>query len=185
MQIERRAEVAEVAEIRAEGRTLFGHAAVFDHKTRIFDFTESIAPGAFKRTLSAGKDVLALVDHNSGRILARTRSGHLRLSEDKRGLAFELDVPNTTLGNDVLELAQRGDLGGMSFGFGRTRAGQDRWSGNHRTLTDVDLKEISVVSAFPAYPQTSVSARSRYAADSAVAAFLEAVRRAAESFQRR
>jgi HK97 family phage prohead protease len=60
----------------------------------------------------------------------------------------------------VLALAERGDLGGMSFGFVVAKDGE-RWDGSKRTLLGVDLKEISVVSAWPAYEGTVVNARAR------------------------
>jgi HK97 family phage prohead protease len=143
-------------EVRARGRKLEGYAALFNTEARIGDFTETIAPGAF--TSLSDKDVLALVDHDPARVLARTRSKTLRLAEDTRGLQFDLDVPSTTTGNDVLALAERGDLGGMSFGFIVGKDGE-HWDGNKRTLRAVDLKEISVVSAWPAYEGTVVNAR--------------------------
>ena len=40
-------------------------------------------------------------------------------------------------------------------------AGGDAWSGDRRELRTVDLREISVVQAWPAYGETTVSARSR------------------------
>jgi uncharacterized protein len=40
------------------------------------------------------------------------------------------------------------------------RAGGDVWDGKRRTLTNIDLREISVVAAFPAYEGTIVNARS-------------------------
>ena len=67
-------------------------------------------------------------------------------------------MPATTHGNDVLALAERGDLGGMSFAFTIKR---ERWDGERRTLESVDLHEVSVVSAWPAYPETIVQARAR------------------------
>src|SRR5262249_44528598 len=105
--------------------------------------------------------------HDPTRLLARTKSGTLRLTEDRQGLAFELDLPATTLGADMLALASRGDLGGMSFGF---RSVDEDWqppgmtlSGKKRTreLRAVELVEISVVSAWPAYEGTSVQARQK------------------------
>src|SRR5690606_31412235 len=103
-------------EIRAKGRRLEGYAATFNNPADIGGrFVETIAPGAFATSLRAKGDILALVDHDPGRVLARTRSGTLRLAEDARGLAFDLDVPDTSAGRDVLALAERGDLGGMSF----------------------------------------------------------------------
>lgn len=155
--IERR---ASAAEIRAAGRRLVGHAAVFNIEARIGGgFAEVILPGAFSATLADGGDKLALVDHDPGRLLARTRSGTLRLSEDSRGLAFDIDLADTTTARDVLAMAERGDLGGASFGF-RTRAGGERWDGKRRELRAVDLIEISIVTAFPAYDATTVAARS-------------------------
>lgn len=147
-------------ELRAAGRKLTGYAATFGTEAKIGGFTEVIAPGAFAASLRGGGDILALSDHNPRAVLARTKSGTLRLHEDARGLAFEIDVPDTTIGRDVLALAERGDLGGMSFGFTVSKGGE-RWIGNtRRELRVIDLREISVVSAWPAYQNTEVHARS-------------------------
>jgi HK97 family phage prohead protease len=153
-------EVRAAVELRAaSGRKLEGYAAVFDSPTTIADFSETVKRSAFRASLASGGDVLALVDHDPTRLLARTSSGTLRLSEDSYGLAFSLDVPNTQLGNDILALAERRDLGGCSFGF---RVKDEAWPAkNRRELRAVDLVEISVVQAFPAYSQTSICARSR------------------------
>src|SRR5262249_14903711 len=101
--IERR---AFVGELRAdgEGRRLTGYAAVFNEDTRIANFVERIAPGSFRSTLAAGGDVLCLVDHNHEALLGRTRSKTLTLSEDARGLAFAVQLPDTQLAHDVLAL---------------------------------------------------------------------------------
>lgn len=154
MKLEQRA----VLELRAKDRKLEGYAAKFGVEARIADFIEVIAAGAFAASLKSGADILALVDHDRTTVLARTRSGTLKLSEDSAGLAFELAIPDTGAGRDVLALAERRDLGGMSFGFLVPKGGE-AWSGNRRTLTAIDLREISVVSAWPAYPDTSVNAR--------------------------
>jgi len=146
-------------ELRAAGRRLVGYAATFGTEARIADFTEIIQPGAFRGSLGPGKDVLALVDHDPSKVLARTRSGTLQLAEDPRGLSFSLEVPDTQAGHDVLALAERGDLGGMSFGFTVSKDGE-RWNGKRRELRSVVLHEISVVSAWPAYSGTVVQARS-------------------------
>ena len=143
-------------EIRASGRRLEGYAALFGSEARIGKIRETIAPKAFGLSLASGRDVLALADHDPAKVLARTRSGTLRLSEDTRGLAFDLDVPGTNLGRDLLALAERGDLGGMSFGF---RAVDEKRDGDTRQLRQVDLIEISIVQAFPAYAGTTIEAR--------------------------
>ena len=80
-------------EVRARGRRLEGYAALFGVRARIGSTDEEIRQGAFAGALSSGRDVLALVDHDPSRLLARTRSGTLRLSQDAKGLAFDLDVP--------------------------------------------------------------------------------------------
>lgn len=147
------------AELRAKGRRLEGYAALFGTEALIGGgLIETIAPGAFTATLAERSDILALVDHDPTRVLARTRSGTLRLSADSRGLAFDLDVPDTQAGRDVLALAERNDLGGMSFGF---NAKDDHVTGSSRELRVVDLYEISVVAAFPAYADTVVQARTQ------------------------
>lgn len=158
MTIETRAAI----EARAEGKKLVGYAAVFDQETRISDFSEVIRKGAFSASLADGGDKLALVDHDSGKVLARTKSGTLRLSEDERGLKYEIDMPETTLGRDLLAMAFRGDLGGASFAFSVPDGGEG-WTGDKRELRSVRLHEVSVVQSFPAYSGTSVSARSRQA----------------------
>lgn len=147
-------------EWRVAGRKLEGYAATFGSVARVGNFTETIAPGAFGGSLRSGEDIVALVDHDQTRLLARTRSGSLRLSEDDKGLAFSMDVPDTQAGRDVLALAERNDLGGMSFGFTVLQGGE-RWEGNQRELRSVELKEISVVSVWPAYDGTSIAARGR------------------------
>jgi len=140
-------------------RTLIGYAAVFNSDTTIGDcFVERVAPGAFDAALNA--DVRALVNHDTGRVVGRTKSGTLRLSADSRGLRVEIDVPDTVDGRDLWTLVQRGDISGMSFGFRVTKQEWDE-SGDMpvRTILGVDLFEVSAV-AFPAYDDTSLAMRS-------------------------
>lgn len=149
-------------EVRAEGekRTLSGYAAVFNSDTSIGGWwIERIAPGAFDASLSG--DVRALVDHDTGRVIGRTKSGTLRLSVDSRGLKVEIDVPNTTDGNDLWELIERGDISGMSFGFRVTKQEWDETNPDMpvRTILEVELYEVSAV-AFPAYDDTELGKRS-------------------------
>lgn len=151
--LERRA----FSEVRAAGRRLEGYAATFTGMADLGRFRERIAPGAFRAALAG--DVLALLDHDAGKVLGRTRSGTLRLCEDTHGLSFSLDLPDTQAGRDVLLLAERGDLGGMSFGF-TVPEGGDSWDGTTRTLRSIALKEISVVCAWPAYEGTEIALRS-------------------------
>jgi HK97 family phage prohead protease len=155
----------------AKARRLEGYAATFNSEARFAGFSETIKRGAFRQTLDSNADVLALVDHDTSKLLARTKSGTLRLAEDSRGLAFDLDLPDTSIGRDVLALAERADLGGMSFAFVPL---DEVWDGDRRELRSVDLKEISVVSAWPAYERTEVIARSRPPGRTLLAALLRA-----------
>ncbi|MBY0298559.1 MAG: HK97 family phage prohead protease [Methylobacterium sp.] len=153
---------AAVIEVRAAGRRLEGWAALFGVEASVSDpargtFRERIRPGAF--AASIGGDVLALRDHDPRRVLGRTTSGTLRLREEARGLAFELDVPDTSEGRDTLVMAERGDLGGCSIGF-TVNPGGEEWRGDLRELRTVSLAEISIVSAWPAYRGTVVQCRS-------------------------
>jgi uncharacterized protein len=96
-----------VTELRASGRKHVGYVATFGTEARIADFVEVIAPGAFRQSLSGDRDIIAMVDHDRSKVLARTRSGNLKLSEDSTGLAFEVSLPDTSLARDVLVLAER------------------------------------------------------------------------------
>lgn len=143
-----------------QGSQLTGLAAPYGVTTTIGEFREVIARGAFARTLADKRDILALAEHDAGKVLARTRSGTLTLQETERGLEYALTLPDTSVGNDLRALAARGDLGGVSMGF---RCIRDSWAGDLRTLHEVELHEISIVSAWPAYPDTTVALRSRQA----------------------
>jgi len=153
--IERR---GEPGSIRTAGRRLVGHAARFGVQTNIGSFRERIAPGAFAASLASGRDVLALVDHDPRMLLGRTRSGTLKLQEDADGLAFDIALPDTRAAADLLALAERGDIGGMSFGF---VVQDEHWTGDLRELRAVELHEISVVQSWPAYGETTVNVRNR------------------------
>lgn len=162
MEIEKRSVMA-APELRAAGekRTIAGYAAVFNSEADIGGFfREVIKPGAFADSLKSA-DVRALVDHNSGRVIGRSKAGTLRLTEDERGLAVEIDLPDTTDGRDIGELVNRGDIDGMSFGF---RVTHDEWDEsvepNLRTIHKIELHEVSAVT-WPAYADTSLALRSR------------------------
>ena len=151
------------AEIRAndEGK-LVGYAAVFNSPSHdLGGFTEMILPGAFDRTLQENPDVLALVEHDTSRVLARTLNGTLRLYPDERGLRVEMDPANTSYARDIVELVRRGDVAGMSFRFKPYPGGAKMdlsTSPATRTLSAVRLREVSVV-VDPAYPSSEVSVR--------------------------
>ena len=159
--IERRTFVVRDVEARqAEDGTmrLAGYAAVFNDSSVPLPFKESIAPGAFRKTLGETPDVRLLVNHE-GLPLARTKNGTLTLTEDERGLYFSAELADTQEARDIHTLIARGDVDQMSFAF---RVIRQKWSEDRsrRVLTEVSLADgdVSVVT-YPAYPTTTVEAR--------------------------
>ncbi len=149
-------------ERRADGdrMTVGGYAAVFGEAADIGGlFQEVVIRGAFAATLQTA-DVRAYFDHDSGRVLGRSSAGTLRLQEDAKGLAVEIDLPDTSDGRDVRTLIERGDVSGMSFGFRTLRQEWDETGEIPvRKLLEVELIEVSIVSQ-PAYDGASVALRS-------------------------
>ena len=142
-----------------EGMTFVGYAAKFNSPSEdLGGFVETIEAGAFRRSLRSRNDVKLLVNHDTGRVLASSRSGTMKLYEDERGLRVEASLPNTSDGRDMAELLRRGDLSKMSFGFAVQK---DTWNNEmtERTLKSVRLFEVSIV-AFPAYAATEANVRS-------------------------
>jgi HK97 family phage prohead protease len=142
-----------------DGMTFVGYAAKFNSPSEdLGGFVETIEPGAFRRSLRSRNDVKLLVNHDTGRVLASSRSGTMRLYEDETGLRVEASLPNTSDGRDMAELLKRGDLNKMSFGFAVQK---DSWNNEmtERTLKSVRLFEVSIV-AFPAYAATEALVRS-------------------------
>ena len=140
---------------------LAGYAAVFDSPADLGPFVEVVRSGAFTRSLRQPGAIMALFDHEHRAVLGRVSAGTLRLQEDQRGLAFELDLPDTSVGRDLAVLVQRGDVAGCSFGFVVPEGG-DAWDTRGkltRELRDISLHEITVTPT-PAYADTSVAMRS-------------------------
>jgi uncharacterized protein len=158
--IERRTYSVRDVEARNDdsGMRLAGYAAVFNDASVPLPFKESIAPGAFRKTLTETPDVRMLINHE-GLPVARTKNDTLKLYEDERGLRFEADLADTQEGRDIYELVKRGDVDQMSFAF---RVIRQKWNDDRsrRVLTEVSLADgdISVVT-YPAYPTTTVEAR--------------------------
>lgn len=145
--------------------TLSGYAAVFGAWSEdLGGFREKIRVGAFKKSLDAGEDVRALMAHDTATVIGRRSAKTLEISEDEKGLRFEVKLPNTSAARDLVESVKRGDITGMSFGFETI---EDSWTHRkegesfvyERELIEVRVIEISPV-AFPAYTATSAEVRS-------------------------
>jgi uncharacterized protein len=123
-------------------------------------FRERVRSGAFTQSLKEN-NIRALWNHNSDFVLGSTRAKTMILTEDDKGLRFEIILPDTQTGRDAAITVERGDVDGMSFGFNIRKQEWDETDPKNviRTLVDVDLREISPT-PFPAYPQTKVGVRS-------------------------
>ncbi|MGK4152042.1 HK97 family phage prohead protease [Kurthia gibsonii] len=164
--VEKRNLTTNSVEIREDDegkRTLTGYAIKWEMKSVTMGwrrFREQFKRGAFTESLT-NEDQLALWSHDTSKVLGRTKNGTLRLFEDEIGLRFELDLLDTTLGDDAYKTIKRGDVDGVSFGFSMLKQEWDEADPDNviRTITKAKLLEISPV-AFPAYPDSEVSARS-------------------------
>lgn len=147
-----------------------GTPIVFNQETRIADwegeYIERIEPTALDD--ADLKDVCLFVNHDINKIaLARTKNGKGTMSFDidKEGMHIKanLDVENNQEARSLYSAIQRGDMDGMSFMF---RIADDEWLDLDTDLPTRVIKKISIVHEvsvvnFPAYPQTSIDARSR------------------------
>ena len=152
-----------------------GYFAVFNTNYEIAPgLSESIAQGAFSRTLQGG-DIRALINHDTTLVLARTKAHTLELREDERGLWGSVLInPNDQDAMNLYSRVKRGDVDQCSFGFEIVNEETDfRDDGSvHWTIKDVDLFEVSACT-FPAYEATNISAREKER-DQLVARSLEA-----------
>ena len=87
-------------------------------------FRETITPAAVRAALAASPDLVALVNHDHGRVLGRVSAKTLRVEQDERGLKFEVDLPAHEAG--LAESVARGDLPYASFEFHRAKDELDR-----------------------------------------------------------
>lgn len=145
----------------SEEHIIEGYFAVFNSIYEIAPgMTESIAPGAFSRSLS--NDVRALTNHDTTLVLGRTKAHTLELRQDEHGLWGRITInPNDGDAMNLYERVKRGDVDQCSFGFQILAEETDfRDDGSvHWTITDLDLFEVSACT-YPAYEATNISARS-------------------------
>ena len=149
---------------REDGEDLYieGYFSVFNSNYELWQgATESIAQGAVSEAL--GDDIRALVDHETRLVLGRNKAGTLELREDSHGLWGKVRInPNDSDAMNLYERVKRGDVDQCSFGFDiLDEETEFRENGEiHWTIKKVRLYEVSVCT-FPAYTETSVSARKK------------------------
>lgn len=136
-----------------------GYAIIFDTLSiDLGGFVETIDPTALDGVDLS--DIKLIYAHENNQILARTDAGNLQVKVDAKGLFFIADLADTTLANDVYNNIQAGNLKGMSFGF-TIADGGDKWTRQQdgtllHEVTQIDVLGELTVTAWPAYPSTSV-----------------------------
>ena len=161
----------EVSEEGGSGRTIEGYAIVFGVESRMLvdywdDYREIIEPGAITEEELAQMDIKMTMWHNREKLLARSNKGvgTLKLSVDKIGVKYEFEAPNTSDGNNALELVKRGDVGGSSFIYWSDESSSVSYIKDDDDILIRHVKKINMIydmtiASDPAYIQTSVTAR--------------------------
>lgn len=166
----------------SNGRTMEGYAALFNEPTEINsayegNFTERIAPGAFKKTLEGGRLPKLQWNHGKDTRVGATPIGvYDDIKEDGKGLRVKGTLFDNPVVEPVRQAIESGAVDGMSFTFQVVR---DEWhdgDGNPVTGRDLqrklfdgqsslyrNIKEVKLLEAgpvlFPAYSGTSVGVR--------------------------
>lgn len=151
------------------GRTVTGYAIVFNQRSRVlYDkaqrkyFTEVIDPRAVTLPFLNNQDIKFNFNHDNNMLLGRSLygDGSLKFEVDEYGVRYTVDLPNTSTGNDVLELIKRGDVFGCSFAFTYAKDGirDEKVDGkNLRTVVRMEsVHDFSIV-VDPAYLGTYVA----------------------------
>lgn len=158
--METRAILADECELRSEGdgMSFTGYAIRYNVRSEPLPFRETILPGAAAKSIRSRNEIKAFINHDTNLVIGSTRAGTLRLSDDERGLLSNIDLPDTTYARDLSVSVARRDTSGMSFGFSVVK---DAWNSDYteRTISELRLHEVSVVTGFPAYPQTTAAVR--------------------------
>lgn len=138
-----------------------GYFVVYDDETELWDGVyEKIDRNAFNGELD--KDIRALAGHDREKVLGRVKNNTLTLRSDEKGLwgsiLINKDDPEAF---SLYQKVKRGDIDQCSFGFIPTEEEREtRSNGELFIVKRCKLIEVSVV-AFPAYENTSVSARKK------------------------
>ena len=158
-------------------RIVEGYAIVFNQQSRkLYDkaskkmFTEIIDPRAVTKAFLDDQDIKMTYNHSNDMLLARSTFGYGTLSYeiDEYGVKYRFEMPNTSVGNDVLELIRRGDVWGCSFAFTYAKDGvrDEKKNGqNYRAVIQFASIDDFASVVDPAYLGTYVCTREFSASD--------------------
>lgn len=145
-------------EIRAKDKAVIsGYVNAVERESRVLHrvgglpFREIVRQGTFKKALETGNPVFLMLNHE--RTICDTNSG-LELREDNIGLHAKAVISD----KEIISAAENGKLTGWSFGF---KCKKDSWNdtGEIRTLEEIELDEVSILTKTPAYTATSIELR--------------------------
>ncbi|WP_277248165.1 HK97 family phage prohead protease [Phascolarctobacterium succinatutens] len=147
-------------EIRKDGTALItGYVNVVGRESRVLqdisgEFVEVIEPGTFARALSKVDSVGLMFNHMRD---VDTADNTFELTEDNIGLYAKAVIKDA----EVIQRAKENKLTGWSFGFYENA---EKWDNRadgmrRRTVTDLDLVEVSILDVTPAYIATSIEMR--------------------------
>lgn len=149
-------------EIRNDSVKIDGYVNVTGKESRVLPsprgrFIEKVLPQTFQKALMKADDVEIRFNHRKDRKLGSIKEGNLELYEDAIGLKAIAIIHDA----EVIERAKKGEIRSWSFGF---ITNKDTWEDGVngvqiRTLEDIDLLEVSLLSVTAAYPATSVEVR--------------------------
>jgi hypothetical protein len=117
-----------------------GFASVFGGNDAVND---TISKGAFTNTLKRDRAPLMLFQHNPNQVIGKW----IGLAEDDEGLIAKGEfTPGHSLASDVRASAMHGAIDGLSIGFRIPKDGAEKKEEGGRTINEIDLVEISIVS---------------------------------------
>ena len=127
------------AEFKFDGETgeFEGYASVFNG---VDSYGDTIAPGAYKNTLGDRDRSIKMRWNHFGPVIGKW----LEIREDEKGLFVRGSLtPGHSVASDVHASLKHGAIDGLSIGFYAN--GYEEDEDGKRTLTDIELVEISVV----------------------------------------
>jgi len=157
--------------VSEESRTIRGYGVVFNKPSVQLRIAGKICREIIRPEAVTGVDLsrcLSMHNHDANRLLGNAEAGTMRTGVDEIGVWYEVDLPNSPTGEDVLESVKRGDTKGSSFQFDLAANGSTMQSRDGGLIHEVtqfgNVYEMGPVTT-PAYPDTTASKRLKFFRD--------------------
>lgn len=159
--------IAFAGPVSVEGRRVRGSVTLAGSRTFRHNEWVEVDPAAVVK--ADASDVLGRWEHDPSKVLGRSSNGTVRVNRTEQGIEYEIDVPDTTYGNDLLELLNRGDIRGSSFAIEglKSKFSTDPDGTRVRRINSIQrLVDVSPVTD-PAFANSSAAAFSKETTDMA------------------